>query len=357
MFILLTKPLLGAILFGPEFNFSNHEILSNIINPLDVNSEESENAQRKFRERIIQKCSPNKCRVTEYKNRYGATGYRVSFNDSWYFQIETDPGAIEIQAKPTSLVDNIKLYDRYNEMIFNTATEIGLSTSNKFQTTKDWAGGHIHIGIAEAFNNDVRHFRNFIVDYTNHLELAHEYFANDKKYAPSIAFLSNEQKANFAKLVRETDLGKVPTIVDFATRLQKEVYFSNPFGQQAEKHQALNVMRIVDSAYSEKEKTIELRGLRAQSNAKVYLLEQRLFEKRIIYLKNRAPISLSFEESMKHGDRQKVEMFYKYVTESGLPFKDYEDWIVKSGQRSFYQNSLKSKNSNSCLLALSNYIN
>jgi hypothetical protein len=334
--------------FGPEFNFSNQNLLNSQTSGLHVNSVESEAARDRFLVNVLEKCSPGECIATEYKNRYGVLSYRVTFKDNWFFQIETDPGVIEIQAKPTSLVDNIKIQKRYEKFIFSSAKEIGLVRVNELPGYQDWAGGHIHIGIKEAFNNDVRAFRNFIVDYTNHIELAHRFFSNDIDFAPSIATLTNEQKNNFVSLVKDVDDGRVSSIENFAKRLQKEVYYANPRGHQAEKHQALNVMRIVSDSFSESEKTLEVRGFRAQANSIVYLLQQRALEKRIIYLRNKAPISINFKDRNFILPNERVNLFYKYITESGLPFEDYEIWLTHPDELKYYEKNLKPKNTISC---------
>lgn len=343
------------ITFGPEFNFTNYEMWNAPGDGLTVNNPESVKVQTQFMKSVLAKCKTAGCRVENYYNRYGVLSYKVIFNDSWYFRIETDPGVVEIQTKPTSLADNVKLYSRYKKMIFETASELGLQRPNSYRNFDGWAGGHIHIGIKEAFGENLMLFRNFIVDYTNHIVLAHRFFANDVDFAPSIAILSEQQKLAFKSLIKDVDGGKVKSINEFAIRLQKEVYHKNPKGHEAEKHQALNVTRIVDNSTPLEGKTLEMRAFRAQGSPEVYFLQQRAIEKRIYYLKTKGPIPVNFHNINSLSAYDRTKMFYEYITESGLPFKDYEMWLTDVSEKKAYEEKFKNQQS-SCLNVLSGYL-
>lgn len=317
----------AQVKFGPEFNFTNPVILeaANHVPSNIVNNPENEKVVDLLAQHYSKVCVD--CTVLNYRNRYGVRSVRVTFSDGWHFDVITDPGVVEINTSPMTVNDVARLSERMNEFIFNPIYQLGLRPANDF--FNDWAGGHIHVDLKTAFGNDLSLFRNFIVDYTNHVELAHRIFGNDHHFAPSIQALDPEQKMAFDRLIKEVDAGGVTSIQRFAQRLQQEVYYRNPHGHTAKKHQALNVTRISDITIEDRYRTLEIRAFRSQENPEIFRLETQLIEKRIEFLKSwKTPIAIRWNDPSEITDEAAVSEFYRYVRDSNLDFKDYKIWVA-----------------------------
>lgn len=320
------------ITWGSEFTFSNNEIGD----AYEVNHRWSRSRQDKYNLSIdsaqnsliasIKKKCPE-CTVEQLQKRNGnATSmYRVTYPDAYWIDINPDLGVIETQALPATKKEYERLAERFQNDLFNSANEVGLFPDTFM------SGGHIHIGF-DFFKNNPILLRNFLVDYTNHFELAEGILDLNQKNAPTLRTFGEEKIRTLKEIIQLFDNNelkfrrkKVSTSLDLA-----EYYFN--FVQKNNRYHALNIQRFKAGDQA----TIEIRGIRTQANFNEFLQEISLFQARIKYLQEltkqgvRIPVNDYIDESSlgtKKFDRLLVQKFYDYVTESGLNWNKYKKLI------------------------------
>ncbi|RYZ69860.1 MAG: hypothetical protein EOP09_06945, partial [Proteobacteria bacterium] len=192
---------LAAPTFGAEFNFTNFEVRHGQAQASDVNSEVSESYRDAFMLEVMKVCGD--CKVVTTENSYGVKTYKIVYPDKWYFVIATDPAVIEVQTKPSTAKQIENRLERIQKHIFDAAKAVGLDPASKVMGT-EWAGSHIHVGATSALGEGreaVLALRNFMVDFSNHPELATGVFTNDHSNAPPIAELPVMQRELFKAVI------------------------------------------------------------------------------------------------------------------------------------------------------------
>lgn len=315
-------------LFGPEFTFTNQH-LSELYHETENPDPQGTNAsiaemKEKLRLRILLARQIQKrclgCTVIglESDEPVSETSVlRVRYPDGYWFHISADPGVIEIQAKPTTLGELEHIKDRLQKDLFNSAREIGLDPF-----VHESGGGHINIGF-NFFEQDALLFRNFIVDYANHPELALGIFERDIYNAPPISIKKQDRKY-FQKVIARFDQGEIKSAKELVFLLVRTggLYSTNS---------AMNLTKIHAPTITSHSR-VEIRAFRAQSSADEYLLQCRLLAARIAYLKKLTqPIPLQFQD--KRSILDMIKGFQTYVTETGLDWKDFQMFIPQAWKR------------------------
>lgn len=327
IFFLTPASYAGRGTFGGEITLTSDAMIAAQTAGNVVNNPVSEKARDEMAAIMHERCKTAvpKCKVFEGKNKYGATRYRVLYEDNWWFQIETDPSVVEIQTRGATYEELSKLEDRIQRDIFDLGAQVGLRPSENL------GGGHIHIGMHSALDGDENLFRNFFVDYANHSELGTgimSFLGNGN--APTLGELTQSQQERFIKILNAYDSNWLKNYKRFAERIQKEVYYANPRRwNPPEKYQALNVTRMVDPDVDEGERTFELRAFPGQKNAREFLLQIHLLDMRLERLRNMkgrlaylpTPITLPAD--------LKAARFYRYVTDAGLRWEDYAEFVAE----------------------------
>lgn len=316
--------------FGAEFTFTNTLILSKAENSI-VNSAESVRHQILMRDLVAKKCATRGCRVEAVKNSYDVYSYRVTFENGWWFQISTDPAVVEIQTKPTTSEEFEANRDHIDEMVFKSAVEVGMKVH------RTAGGGHIHIGLDSAIGEDAALFRNFLVDFVNHSEVA-QIYGRELSNSPMISDLRKEEQEAFVQVIRDFDAGKYKDIRAFARALQRRVYHRTlrKDWDPPEKYQAFNVIRIENPEISTEERTLELRAHRAQKTVDEFLLQIQLYEARIKFLKDSGRLLRLHPLNSFPGFQGSIDRFHLYVTESGLDWEKFKPLLrsAEAGYRS-----------------------
>jgi len=249
----------------------------------------------------------------------------VTYRDGVWFDISLDPAVVEVQASPMTASEWAKNSDRFQKDVFETAKFIGL------EPHPDIGGGHIHIGLDSAFEQDSMLFRNFIVDFTNHPELARGVLSHDESNSPALADAENEIKEEFQKVIHYFDQGLIRRIEDLAHKIEVSVYHYNYDANSLDAHakyQALSLSRVTDNSFKvfgnlkSEQRTVELRAIRAQTSFNDYLKQIKLFEARLRYLKT-LDHPVEFIDPHRQFTRKKMEAFRRYVEEPGLKWDDY----------------------------------
>ncbi|MCM2277623.1 MAG: circularly permuted type 2 ATP-grasp protein [Oligoflexia bacterium] len=298
--------------FGPEFTFTNPEILEvGNRNPTNAKSEINSAKLEQWRGVLVERCKQLGCEVRRTSDKHGAA-HRVSFPDGWYFNISLDAAVLEVQTKPGTLEDFRARKELIQKEIFETARSIGIEPHKR-------AGqGHIHIDVDEAFGQDSRLLRNFFVDYSNHPELAWGALGNHLGNSPPVAALKPEQRKALIHALQEFD-AHPGTHREFGDLIDRNVYTHGTVAEWGfpRHYQALRFAWNLN--------TIEMRGFRPQRSADEFVKELELIQGRIEHLK-KVEGAIPFVNPPTHELplKEVVTRFYGYVTESGLDWETYK---------------------------------
>jgi hypothetical protein len=327
---LVTRAFAAPPTFGNEIELTNREIDQAEYEDENFTqriSDENSDMQDRFYEEVYAICKG--CKIRMGYDYDGTPHYKVTYPDGWWFKISLDPAVLEIQTAPSTVKKLKQIRNRIQTDIFGVAKTLGLKAGFK------GSGGHIHIGAESAFGGDANLFRNFLVDFINHSELANGILENDHSNAPPLQSLTPEQKRGFLEVIKDFDEGRRKTIHDIAEGLISQVYYESTeeTWAPAEKFHAINVVRIFEILiFNKSERTVEVRCLRGQSNVDELIAEAELFEARLNYLK-KLPGPLQVTWGPAASDKQGLlNAFYRYVTESGLKWETYQKLLPKKFQ-------------------------
>lgn len=318
--LFLARVALAESYFGAEFTMTNQEIMdAGAKAGAIVNIPEAVKAQKALLEEFTKDCLKTaKCVVKSLNNTYGARVFQISFpeQDGFWVQISTDPSVVEIQTKPSTLAEYTK-HEAILDELFQAGKRVGISPDS-------WGtgGGHIHMDFASTFGEDKRLFRNFLVDFMNHQELGGSgIFGSDTSNAPHLNLLTQEQQAEFRKVIHEFDTGRIKDSRALAEAINKRVYYQTPSGWRPPvKYQALNLTRM---SMPDGEATIEFRGIGPQRNPQEFLQQLKLFEQRVEFLRKQDGL-LELLDFKTMSRAEKIGAFRSFVEESGLAWDEYQ---------------------------------
>lgn len=267
MFWFWSLEVLASGLFGPEWTFTNDEVIS--IGHLS--SSKLIHFKKTWIERLKVECREI-CVVSET----GKVHLRV--DPSVFFQIGHDPLVLEVTATPMT-VDQFKMHQNFfQRFVFDMASEIGLQTHWRI------GGGHIHMDLKSHFAGDSFLFRQFIVDIANNPELFMGFFGLDLLNAPPISTLSIGAQDKFGAIIDEFDRGEM-SIKLLVKRIRQEVYSESPvlqesvpYDERTHRYHLMNLNHVP--------KTVELRGFGPQQSTQHYLDLIELLHLRMEFLKS-----------------------------------------------------------------------
>lgn len=322
LFLFQTTAFAKDLTFGAEFTFTNDKIkTAGRQAGAIVNIPEAVAAAEAFKAEVLNRCQG--CTVRREMNSYGATTYRITYPDGWYFVIATDPSVVEVQTKPSTVDTVRKLQSRMQNDIFDAAKAAGILPDSMAGT----GGGHIHFDYLASTEADLLRLRNLVVDFANHPELAQSIWAYDFHNSGPLAALPKQQRQAFVNLIADVDSGKVTTTDEFVTRLRKEVYNHHEHKwSPPDKYQALNLNRVNDPHFKMDQKTIEVRCVRPQKDAQEFLAVIEVLDGRIELNKTRSqPLALRMPEVSYYQRVQSTDLkkHLEYVAEAGIEPKKY----------------------------------
>jgi hypothetical protein len=264
---------------------------------------------------------------------YGKVTYH---DDDWWFHVIVDLGTVEVIAKPTTLKKFQSLKTRIDRDIFKTAASLGLETNSS-----TYGAGHIHIDReTSGLGSDPILFRNFIVDFFNHDEIASGILEDDEDNALAVSKLSDRAKSSLRRAIALFDSSaKGQQDLDSMILAINKAYMENktPPKEDEAKFQALNLLHP---------ETVEIRSLRMQRDMGDFLKVIRLFQNRIDYLKTRKDQLIPLERMEEKQDiGSRLRRFRLYVTESRLKWKDYKDLLNEE-----HLQALKDLQTEECIL-------
>lgn len=313
-----------AAKYGPEFSFSNPQIIAQMNSAEDLDNPTTKEYLEKWKVVFDKLCAPDKCIVTLTNDKHGKA-YRVTFPDGWWYQAGLDVGCLEVQTKPLTLEDFLKRKYILDEFIFDSAKELNLIPHERI------GGGHLNIDLATAFpDNNAKLFRNFIVDQANHPELVWGMFGNHLGNSPPISALEPHLHDVFKSVIEEFDslddtVKGEKAIRELGREVQRRVYVSNPFWLANDKkvwypdyYQHLS-FRSIGLGTPVEQRRLELRGFRPQQSVKEFLLELEFFDARLNYLnKLTTPLEVKIPKHYEMPIEIKKNKFREIIHEIGL---------------------------------------
>ncbi len=325
-------------MFGPEHTFTNQEVFDSYpIDKMRLVTPTSERYLKLMSAELARTLEQDQIRDQVKMEGSYKWGFfprvKVTFKDGYHFTLITDPGVIEVIAKPATLKEYEKHHEaRIQKYVFDVAARVGL-------TPWEFAGaGHIHIDSKSAFGKDGFLYRQFDVDFRNHPILAAGGLNNDPTNSIALTELSGRVREAYRQVIAMYDAGQiVNTPAEVAKMIDYLVYSihegdpvwnaENPKARyRKHRYHDLNLQNMY--RWNKKRRTIEIRCIRPQLTAHSYVKLQRLFQKRIEYLKTvKKPIPF-LNRSVPVDPHQAIQQFYEYILPTGLEFKDYIEFIV-----------------------------
>lgn len=284
--------------FGAEFTMTSPRLQSApLLLPTpddDISTEYGRKTLKEFSEKIREKCPG--CRITETLDRYDLPIYKVTLPNEFSFLLTLDPAVIEIVPEAATVQGFKALEATLDGLVFETGKSLGQAPSPSS------GGGHVHIGVASAFEGNPVLFRNYFVDWLNHPDLMNS-FTGSKYNSPTFYDLPTAQEqamrqviAEFDETLRKEGFLENPNrdpvrgnrlMEEFARSVQSRAYTSTLVSgwTPVEKYQALNLTRLADPNVPWAVKTLELRFFAGQQNVEEFLELVQLFEGRIEFLR------------------------------------------------------------------------
>lgn len=293
-------------------------------------------------------------RLLEEEDKWGNDVVRVTYRDGWHFDVTMDPWCLEVVLPPFTLAELRKNKGRIQRDIFDQMAKIDLFPDRQI------GGGHLHMGMTSGFGDDVRLFRNWLVDFANHTELADGALEKDYDNARPLYRLNAAQRRLFKEFIDRADGGEFTTVRKMATKFVAEVLFeSKPAtGKRIMqyKYWQVNLLRMakldtwdtLDAnrtwdeyeawvLFDEVEKharTAEVRHLSAQMSAQHLVNDVELQEGRIKYLKGlkkNLVLSQDFLAGRRPTPKQAALQFFAYLLQSGVDPADFAEHLPKAG--------------------------
>lgn len=319
--------------YGPEFSFSNDELVKAMKNDTDYNNPKNISTLREWKEKFEELCRIDNCIIEKTRDKHGEA-YKVLFKDGFWFQAGVDTGCLEVQTKPATVAEFTARKDLLHKYIWQTGEEMGLKPHKRI------GGGHINMDLKTAFpKNNALLFRNFIVDQANHPELIAGIFGNHTGNAPPISALEPHLHDIFEDVIKVFDetmdyRGGLAAMEHLGKEVQGRVYVSNPFWLENNKrvwtpnyYQHLS-FRNAASSIAEEQRRLELRGYRPQQTIQEYLLEIEFLDARLNYLNElNEEIEVKIPRSIKMSNEEKIKRFKKIVKESNLDMNRFQYFV------------------------------
>lgn len=373
-----------SVTFGPEFEFTSQELVELWETPSNYVATPGHMGfwvgkeillAEEFARRIGEKCTLHDCylKKTSHKHKEGES--LVFFNNSdFWIRISYDPKVLEIQTKPMTLSDQTKYKDLIEDLVFSTAKDMGLFSTNE-------EAGHFNIGFFSLFQRDsktLKRFLSFAYDIENFPELWLGGLGEFRVTAMPLSLKPSSVREGFSRSIFtlneiESRLiaqkkRKIPhrTFEDYIFEFLSDFKRArvSPFRKkqrallEAFHNQALNVNAILDVLRFKTQRhngllknpnngdvpgnedpqtadgPIELRGVRAQKSFHEFQLLSQLFLLRFKHLESEDFPIVYLESGTKNPSDSDIKTaFFLYVVEAGGNYEEFKELLPKKIQR------------------------
>lgn len=321
--------------FGPEFTFSNANasgydgntlVQQQIIDRMHQHLVESQPEGAKF----------NHKSTTQFKSPNG-----------WEFTVSVDVEVVEVQMEPMTAADFEKYQADIQDAIFVSAH------NEKAFPSLFLGGGHINVDLGYFAKKPPLLLRNFLVDRINHTELAMGIMNYDTNNAIPYGLMP-AAIAEIQKTLKSFDAGEmgdihIPSwstveklIAGFASAsIGHDRRIRGLWGSPGRGSKASEISFEDTRGTDYKNRRIEIRAVRPQQSAQMWVNQIKLIRDRIFFLKTiDKPIPLQpFMPVAQDGEihhikldppmtaHQALVQFYSYVRETGHRWEDHRDYI------------------------------
>ena len=335
----------SEIIFGPEWTFTNKEILSD--NPLAV-----EKYLNRVEAVIREKFSSYPDKIVVAASQTG--GFKITTSDGVWFEVGYDVGVLEVQSKPLSLKQWRQKAEFVQKLIFDSMYEAGLRP-NEIE-----GAGHVNIGFS-YFRKKPGLAKKFILDYLNNpgvgIALNGE-AANDRdarsvyQFLDDNGLLTKSRTKQFLKTIDDLELEtKIPKVS------KSDQGFISYIRSKAAAI-GLRGLRLIEISGTEFYELLadycrfEMRQVRPQESFDSYLKILEIFQARIEFLeKIPGEIKLNIPRKITDG-WEVLGQFADYIDETGLSWKDYRILLPKVWrklpERNFVRKQTKIESINTC---------
>lgn len=338
LFLILFSQLTWSleIQFGPEFTFGK----------LDGSKPDLQLVIGRMRRHLVNG-QPRGAKFRYYPSKTGTA--RFQSPNGWSFTVTEDSGVIEVLMKPMT----VEMYDQHKDDIQDA---IFASAANVDHFPLKWhGGGHINFNY-QIFKEDPLLFRNFVVDSFNHNELFMGIFGYDTHNALSWN-IHQRKLEKFRDVIASFDQGNyqfqlssfVDDLIDSLNRLTFVKDFDWDDRRLIKEH-AINLEVTSEGR-------VEIRAVRPQVSAEMWVRQIRLIRNRLVYLKNlsrpleiKPIVAMEKIDFVKHlleppvDPQEALRSFYVYLTESGEKWQDHTDYLwpkwIETGEVQKFERSL-----------------
>ena len=305
-------------------------------------------AARKMAEVVGKKCRSLGCKVSRVQGKWG-NEYRVQLQDGWWFQISYDPLCVEIQTKPSTLLELYLHQELKEELIFGSAREAGLESRPNRAT-------HMNTGARSAFGYDLRSLFNYFVDNANNPEFSSGVFRQNWNTSPPLVLNDIDLDQRIKSIQTQIEKGQIKSFGQLAREIIRRLH-SNFLSSQfnPNRNQDLTFRKLTsltqekkNPRYQETDVPFERRAVRAVRSFSEFILHAEMIESRIAWVKTQSGFIPFNRKAPKVLDSYQREQFFNsWLIETNLSIDRYLPVIKASSWRKplnlcqkFYSNQM-----------------
>lgn len=314
----------AELIYGPEWTFTNREIAHGHVDTVRSYFKE---LYKEFRKK----------QVLGIFSEILLDSHRIVLktHEGIKLSIGNDPGVIEVQSSPLTLLQWKKNQKFFQKNIFDVFAKVGL------QPHEREGAGHVNIGLEYFIKKKNDLAERFVIDYLNH---------------PGVGVVLNSLTAN---------LEDAKSIDQYVAKYYSELLTSRGYEKALHNGKEFNISKsiryenfladfILDKfvavglrSFNGKlndESRFEMRQLRPQKDMNDYIKVLEIFEARIKFLetKTERPQLTSLQPVM--DGWVYLGQFADYLAEAGLDWKDYKSLMPKVWQNLPEKNFIHQKN-------------
>ena len=240
----------------------------------------------------------------------------IVFSNGFWMEINIDPTVVEVQALPIPEDRLGELIPLIQKNLFDMAAKIGLFPHQKM------GGGHISFDTEGLFQGETFLFRDFLVDFFNHPEIANGLLGErSDPNSPHILQLPQESEDAFRKIIKDFDEKPSDyTIDDLMRRIEYEAYTETLWEGQKPYWENMKYQAL--AFHNER---MEIRSVATQARAENFRQISLLYYRRVDYLREQRAQGniVQLEGRTLQAKQARVDRFKRYVRQAGLPWEEY----------------------------------
>jgi hypothetical protein len=330
--------------FGWEPTFTNKEILAVDFDLRDasgktyhwhIDLDENKKYVDLLKDEILKNCQG--CQSSKATNKHGSHSWKITHPNGIHYKITPDPSVVEVVIPPMSIKEFKKNESIFSDTIFKSAKTVGLKAHGIEGQGHISIFTHVFRDLEEA--EGTRLFRNFIVDITNHPELALGIFEYNPNDAPALAANAEKLKVFKAAIQEFDSLPAKDQSIDKLIRIMESKVYLEEFTHQPYSPRHDQAIRLYSGVGNGPASRIELRFFRPQKSFDEFLLQTQLIEGRLNFLRAQKGLTPVQAQGIPSAATA-TQRFKVFVEEAGQNWNDYKIYIPDEWKQT--QNKSKS---------------